>query len=284
MSIFSSREIVAASFITIVIIFVVSHKRIRPSVVSVIRAALSKQIVFPFLLMIAYAGLLTFLFSRSSFWKWYYLKDIIIWVLFVGTPICFNAALKDREAYYLRHIITDNIKLAVFVEFLISTFTFPILGEFVLQFILLFLGVLQAYAGTKEEYASTKKFVDWLLAIIGLFVLAYSLIEAVKTYSELNFIDLFVSFITPLIFSVLYLPVAYLLAVYSKYQLLFIRMRFKESKDYEAQKTHRKKTLKACGLSLKKIDLFQKNVVPKMYPRLEEHDFQRLIIDFMNSQ
>ena len=284
MSIFSSREIVAASFITIVIIFAVSHKSIRPSVVSVIRAALSKQIVFPFLLMIAYAGLLTFLFSRSSFWKWYYLKDIIIWVLFVGTPICFNAALKDREAYYFRHIITDNIKLAVFVEFLISTFTFPILGEFVLQFILLFLGVLQAYAGTKEEYASTKKFVDWLLAIIGLFVLAYSLIEAVKTYADLNSIDLFVSFITPLVFSVLYLPVAYLLAVYSKYQLLFIRMRFKESKDYEAQKTHRKKALKACGLSLKKIDLFQKNVVPKMYPRLEEHDFQRLIIDFMNSQ
>ena len=64
----------------------------------------------------------------------------------------------------------------------------------------------------------------------------------------------------------------------------FICMRFKESKDYEAQKTHRKKALKACGLSLKKIDLFQKNVVPKMYPRLDEHDFQRLIIDFMNSQ
>ena len=65
MSIFSSREIVAASFITIVIIFVVSHKRIRPSVVSVIRAALSKQIVFPFLLMIAYAGLLTLKVHRG---------------------------------------------------------------------------------------------------------------------------------------------------------------------------------------------------------------------------
>lgn len=284
MSIFSSREIVAASFIIIVIIFAVSHKSIRPSVVSVIRAALSKQIVFPFLLMIAYAGLLTFLFSLSSFWKWYYLKDIIIWVLFVGTPICFNAALKDRDIYYFRNIITDNIKLAVLVEFLISTFTFPILVEILLQFMLLLLGMLQVYAGSKEEYASAKKLIDWLLAIIGLFVLAYSLIEAVKTYAELNSIDLFVSFITPLVFSVLYLPVAYLLAVYSKYQLLFIRMRFKESKDYEAQKTHRKKALKACGLSLKKIDLFQKNVVPKMYPRLDEHDFQRLIIDFMNSQ
>ena len=170
------------------------------------------------------------------------------------------------------------------MEFLISTFTFPILVEILLQFMLLLLGMLQVYAGSKEEYASTKKFVDWLLAIIGLFVLAYSLIEAVKTYAELNSIDLFVSFITPLVFSVLYLPVAYLLAVYSKYQLLFIRMRFKESKYYEAQKTHRKKALKACGLSLKKIDLFQKNVVPKMYPRLDEHDFQRLIIDFMNSQ
>ena len=284
MSIFSSREIVAASFIIIVIIFAVSHKRIRPSVVSVIRAALSKQIVFPFLLMIAYAGLLTFLFSLSSFWKWYYLKDIIIWVLFVGTPICFNAALKDRDAYYFRHIITDNIKLAVLVEFLISTFSFPIFGEFVLQFILLFLGVLQAYAGAKEEYASTKKLIDWLLAIIGLFVLVYSLIEAVKSYAELDLIDLLVSVITPLVFSVFYLPVAYLLAVYSEYQLLFISMRFKESKDYEVQKTHRKKALKVCRLSLKKIGLFQKSVVPKMYPRLEEHDFQRLIIDFMNSQ
>lgn len=270
MSIFSSREIVAASLITIVIIFAVSHKSIRPSVVSVIRAALSKQIVFPFLLMNAYAGLLTFLFSLSSFWKWYYLKDIIIWVLFVGTPICFNAALKDRDAYYFRHIITDNIKLAVFVEFLISTFTFPILVEFLLQFILLFLGMLQVYAGAREEYASTKKLTDWLLAIIGLFVLVYSLIEATRTYAELDLIDLLVSFITPLVFSVLYLPVAYLLAVYSEYQILFVRMSFKEPKDYKIQKTHRMKTLKACGLSLKKLDLFQKNVVPKMYPRLEE--------------
>lgn len=283
MSIFSSREIVAASFIIIVIIFAVSHKSIRPSVVSVIRAALSKQIVFPFLLMIAYAGLLTFLFSLSSFWKWYYLKDIIIWVLFVGTPICFNAALKDRDAYYFRNIITDNIKLAVLVEFLISTFTFPILVEILLQFMLLLLGMLQVYAGSKEEYASAKKLIDWLLAIIGLFVLVYSLIEAVKTYAELDLIDLLVSVITPLVFSVFYLPVAYLLAVYSEYQILFVRMSFKEPKDYKIQKTHRMKTLKACGLSLKKLDLFQKNVVPKMYPRLEEHDFQRLIIDFMNN-
>lgn len=283
MSIFSSREIVAASFIIIIIIFAVSHKSIRPSAISVIRAALSKQIVFPFLLMIAYACLLTFLFSLSSFWKWYYLKDIIIWVLFVGTPICFNAALKGRDAYYFRHIITDNIKLAVLVEFLISTFTFPILVEFLLQFMLLLLGMLQVYAGTKEEYASTKKLIDWLLAIIGLFVLVYSLIEAVKKYAELDLIDLLVSVITPLVFSVFYLPVAYLLAVYSEYQLLFVRMSFKEPKDYKIQKTHRIKTLKACGLSLKKLDLFQKNVVPKMYPRLEEHDFQRLIIDFMNN-
>lgn len=283
MSIFSSREIVAASFIIIVIIFAVSHKSIRPSVVSVIRAALSKQIVFPFLLMIAYAGLLTFLFSLSSFWKWYYLKDIIIWVLFVGTPICFNAALKDRDAYYFRNIITDNIKLAVLVEFLISTFTFPILVEILLQFMLLLLGMLQVYAGSKEEYASAKKLIDWLLAIIGLFVLVYSLIEAVKTYAEFDLIDLLVSVITPLVFSAFYLPVAYLLAVYSEYQILFVRMSFKEPKDYKIQKTHRMKTLKACGLSLKKLDLFQKNVVPKMYPRLEERDFQRLIIDFMNN-
>ena len=149
---------------------------------------------------------------------------------------------------------------------------------------LLLLGMLQVYAGTKEEYASTKKLIDWLLAIIGLFVLVYSLIEAVKKYAELDLIDLLVSVITPLVFSVFYLPVAYLLAVYSEYQLLFVRMSFKEPKDYKIQKTHRIKTLKACGLSLKKLDLFQKNVVPKMYPRLEEHDFQRLIIDFMNSQ
>lgn len=283
MSIFSSREIVAASFIIIIIIFAVSHKSIRPSAISVIRAALSKQIVFPFLLMIAYACLLTFLFSLSSFWKWYYLKDIIIWVLFVGTPICFNAALKGRDAYYFRHIITDNIKLAVLVEFLISTFTFPILVEILLQFMLLLLGMLQVYAGSKEEYASAKKLIDWLLAIIGLFVLVYSLIEAVKTYAELDLIDLLVSVITPLVFSVFYLPVAYLLAVYSEYQILFVRMSFKEPKDYKIQKTHRMKTLKACGLSLKKLDLFQKNVVPKMYPRLKEHDFQRLIIDFMNN-
>jgi hypothetical protein len=93
-------------------------------------------------------------------------------------------------------------------------------------------------------------------------------------------IDLLVSFCIPIIFSALYIPVAYGFAVYAKYEMLFVRMSFKEPKDKKVKHNHRLAVLRVCKLSYKKIVQFEQEYVKNIYISMEQIEFDELIKKF----
>lgn len=116
----------------------------------------------PFLIMLLYAGLFVGILSLCSFWNWIYIKDIVIWVLFAGIPVCYGAANKTVNEEYFSSIVINNFKFAIIVEFIINTFTFSLITELLLQLSLFVLYALQVMAETKTEYKSTKKSDRWI--------------------------------------------------------------------------------------------------------------------------
>jgi len=104
--------------------------------------------------------------------------------------------------------------------------------------------------------------------------------KAITSYIYLNVLDLLVSFLIPIVFSTLYLPIAYLFAVYAKYQVLFIRMIFKSPKSKKLKRKHKWKVFVACGLSYKQICRFEKEYVKRLYISLPESEFIKLIQEF----
>ena len=100
------------------------------------------KIIIPILVLLLYGYIPIFLVKQLKFWKWIYLKDVCFWVIFVGIPFCLNVSAAKEKSYF-KNIILNNLKLVVVVEFIISSFTFNILIEFILQPILIFLILLQ---------------------------------------------------------------------------------------------------------------------------------------------
>lgn len=122
------------------------------------------------------------------------------------------------------------------------------------------------------------------MALAGIVVIGFTLKEAVDSYRTLGIIDLLVSFFIPIVFSALFVPIAYVFTICAKYEMLFIRMSFKEPKDTKLNRYHRKVVFISCGLSYKKIAIFQKEYLKNMYISMKQNEFDDLLKRFRAEQ
>lgn len=127
----------------------------------------------------------------------------------------FQLAIKQLEMHYFRNMFLANLKFVALIDFIVSTFTFSFIAELIIFPSIVFLALLDAVASTKSECVTVKKLTSFLIFSAGLAIIAFSFEEAISSYQTLGAIDLLVSFCIPIIFSVLYIPVAYGFAVYA---------------------------------------------------------------------
>ncbi len=280
LDIFSTRELALGIYLLLGIVYCLAEPKCRSSVCDLIKCACGKKLSIPFLILLLYAGVFVCVLTICPFWKWIYIKDIILWVLFAGIPVCYGAANKTVDKEYFLSIIFNNFKFAIIVEFIINTFTFSLPTEMVLQLGLLALYLFQFTAEKKPEFKSAKRVIDALIIIVGIVMLYFTIKQAMATYAEHGVIDYLVAFFTPIVFSFLYTPAAYFMAIYASYDTLFFRMSCKEVKDKKLRRKHRLLIVRACGLSYRKIRKFLNEYVKRMYVSIPEADFLKLIDDF----
>ena len=132
LNIFSTRELSIGIWLIMVTIWMLLYKPIRKSLIDLIKNACSIQLSLPFFFMIAYSLGITYVFYRTSFWKNIFIKNIILWVMFVGTPLFFSAINKSSEDYYFKKVVLSNFKLTVLMKFFVSSFTFSLITEIIL--------------------------------------------------------------------------------------------------------------------------------------------------------
>ncbi|MGF7012229.1 hypothetical protein M2145_002880 [Lachnospiraceae bacterium PF1-21] len=277
--IFSTREIVTAFYFVLIFLLMLCSKKIRKRFINVVKVACTKKLVIPFIVLILYGGLLVYTFSNIPFWKNVYVKDITIWIVLVGIPVSFKAVSRGTQEHYFRDVLVDNIKLTAIVEFFVGTFTFNIWIELILQPAIVFFVLFQAIPESKE-YKNVKKLMDWILTIIGFVILIFTIRAACGMYQEIYAIDTIIAFCVPIIFSLLYIPISYLFALCAKYELVFMRMSFKEPEDRKIIIKHRIAVLRACKLSIKKMHLFEKEHIKNMYTSMNKESFDDIIDNF----
>ncbi len=278
MDVFSTREIAIFIYAIVLLVYVLIHKKGRAAIGAVIKAACHIKLIIPFIIVLLFAATIVWGCTYLPFWDWIYIKDIVLWTVFAGVPVCFNATSRQIDDHYFRNIVVDNLKFAALVEFITGTFTFHIVVEIILQPILVLFVVLQVTAERKEH--SVKKFVDRIVGVTGLLIIALTIKSAIEAFNDIKIIDITVSFVLPIVLSVLYLPVAYFFAVYAKYELLFLRMSFKEPKSRRIKVKHRLKTILACRLSYKRLQIFLYEYMPRMYTSMDNLEFDQLLNDF----
>lgn len=278
MGIFTTREIAIFIYGILLLMYILVRNKGKDILLPVIKAACHKKLVVPFCLLLLLAAGFVWVCTSSSIWDWLYVKDIILWTLFVGVPVCFNATSRQLEEHYFKNIIIDNLKFTALVEFITGTFTFSFIGEMILQPILVILMIMQSSLVKKTE--ATKKIVDGIVGIAGLIIIGLTIKSIIDSIGEVYFVDILVSLALPIILSIIYLPVAYLFALYAKYEILFMRMGFKEPDDKKLKRKHRLQVFLCCKFSYKKVCKFLNEYVQKMYVRMSTTEFETIIDEF----
>jgi len=281
MDIFSTRELATAFWVGAILIAVgmaiVTNKKIRQGFIGVLKCFFNRKLRKLWEIYFLYIGIITLMFSRFPIWKNIYLKDIILWTLFSGLTICMNAVAGEADEKYISKVLKDNIRFTVVTEFLLSTFTFSLWVELIIIPITTVIVLFDTVAEHKSDAIAVHKLLQDVIAFAGLCVILQTVRVGILEYRELNVINTLVSFFIPIVYLLLVTPLEYAFELYSKYEMLFIQMHFKEPSDKMVQRKRHLKVIKVCGLSVKRIMLFQKQCIPRMYISMPDVEFDLLI-------
>lgn len=281
MDIFSTRELATAFWVGAILIAVgmaiVTNKKIRQGFIGVLKCFFNRKLRKLWEIYLLYIGIITLMFSRFPIWKNIYLKDIILWTLFSGLTICMNAVAGEADEKYISKVLKDNIGFTVVTEFLLSTFTFSFWVELIIIPITTVIVLFDTVAEHKSDVIAVHKLLQDVMAFAGLCVILQTVRVGILEYRELNVINTLVSFFIPIVYLLLVTPLEYAFELYSKYEMLFIQMHFKEPSDKMVRRKRHLKVIKVCGLSVKRIMLFQKQCIPRMYISMPDVEFDLLI-------
>lgn len=280
MSILSTREWATLIWGCILMLHVLCHREIRKSLWNVIVIFFDKKLRILWEIILLYVLMITMVFCYLPIWENIYIKDIIIWFLFSGLIYCMNAVSSEADETYIKKILKDNLKFTMILEFFMSTFTFNIWIELAIIPVITIITVMNVIAERKEEYKSVHKLLDSILAIAGFWIFYETIKIGINEYKQLNIINTLVSFMIPIVYLILIIPLEYALELYSKYELLFLRMTFKEEKDKKTKIRHRVAVICSCRISVRRVLLFQREYMGRMYVRMKDEEFKNLIQEF----
>ena len=283
MSILSTREWATLIWGCIFMLYVLCHREIRKSLWDVIVIFFDKKLRILWEIILLYVLTITMVFCYLPIWENIYIKDIIIWFLFSGLIYCMNAVSSEADETYIKKILKDNLKFTMILEFFMSTFTFNIWIELAIIPVITIITVMNVIAERKEEYKNVHKLLDSVLAIAGFWIFYETIKIGINEYKQLNIINTLVSFMIPIVYLILIIPLEYLLELYSKYEVLFLRMTFKEEKDKRIRLHHRIAILRVCNFSVRKILLFQTEYMIQMYALMKEDEFNQLMQKFRSA-
>ena len=165
--------------------------------------------------MLAYEGLVVFIFYTVGLWHWWMLKDTLFWLFGTAVILFLNTTKATEEKHYFRKVALDNFKFAVVLTFIINLYVFNLITELLLVPVVAFLAMLGAVAATKTEFKPAKRLINGIMAAIGIAFVAYAVVGIATNFHGFATLKNFEDFMTPVVLTLTLLPFIYFLALYS---------------------------------------------------------------------
>lgn len=280
MEILSSREWASVIWGVAFFVYAMSCKEVRKSFWLVMKLFFGSKLVILFGIIMFYVFVITIIFYHLPFWDNSYIKDIVVWFIFSGLIYCMNSVSRKKDDKYITTILKDNLKLIIILEFIVNTFTFNIWVELIILPVITMITIMSTFAERKEEYKKVHKLLDFIISIIGIWMLYGAIKIGINEYNKVNISNILISFIIPIIYLILIVPLIYLIELSSKYEGLFLVIFFKEGRNKKKQREHFWKIIKICRFSMSKVSLFEKKYLHKIYPEMCEGEFEILLNEF----
>ena len=247
-STFTTREVALIIWTLVFFGWVTARRDARKSLGGVLSAALQWKILVPFLLVVAYIALVVLVLHTLGVWTPDLLKDTILWFVFSGVAVAFSGMSLNSDGIHWRRVISGQLKAIVLLEYVVNTYMFALWIELLLVPTLVIVSALDVVVKMDDKHRTMAKLIGALQALFGFTILAFALRQAVSTRDTFSTMETLRAIARAPLLSALLLPVAYLFAIVSVYEQLFIRLAIGPTKDASVVRYAKRKLPLYLGL------------------------------------
>ena len=119
-------------------------------------------------MMIIYTAIFVRLLTLINLWIPLLLKDTILWFCFSGASVALNYGASHKNDNIFKKIVLGNIKIVIILEFIVNTFTFSFLMEFILVPIIVILMIVISQAKSTENHHDIVKLLNNIISFMGI--------------------------------------------------------------------------------------------------------------------
>ncbi len=221
---FNNREIATAIWLTLFAIWILTKSNVRTSIAGVFRAFLSWKILTCVAAMLLYTGAIVAVLYAIGFWQLPMIKDTVLWFCFTAFATVMRFSTSRNNDNIMRKVFADNLKLIIFLEFLIGSYVMSLPAELVFVPFVTLIVLLDTVAKLNEEHAVVAKLTTFLLAIIGFAILGFAVSHAIGDFRNLGTMNTVRTIAFPPLMSIAFIPFIYALVMIAAYESIFIRL------------------------------------------------------------
>ncbi|UZJ79440.1 hypothetical protein [Fictibacillus sp. KU28468] len=217
--------------------------------------------IFLIFLLLNHFKIITGLGLIKDYWK------VILFGLF---PMIATVAT-DYEKINVPKMFLGLLKLSIIPLFIIGEYTFNIFIELVLVPVITAMAIMITYIDYHSEYNAAKKWLGWLMAGIGVWILAYAFKTFVANINDLKQLVFWEKMFLEL-FLFLHLPLLIFLKATRYYEEIWARLYIFSG--FELNKKQKYMSLwiifKHCFLNTRKLAAVQKSVIKQRVNSIEK--------------
>ena len=226
MDILNNREIATAFWCLVFIIWASTKSEIRAAFKRMVLVFLSKYILIFVSLMGLYTVALVFALDSLGLWENHQIKNVLFWFCSAGMYSLFQATKAAETPHFFTSAVKDNLKITVLLQFIITVYTFSLLVELIVVPLMTSLVAMLAFSEGKKEYQVVSKHLNKLMEVIGIFIILYTVYRLVTDFGEFGKVKTAYDLMVPVTLSICLLPFIYIVAAFSSYQIVYLRLNF----------------------------------------------------------
>ncbi|WP_235294906.1 hypothetical protein [Portibacter lacus] len=194
----------------------------------------------------------------AGFWEFYLLKNSLLWLVTVGFLGILTLDLKAVSNNTFKKFFKDIFKITIVFEFITATYVFSFGIEMLILLISIVLVLLKLFTETKlrydgtSEYRGFQRFLNFALTSIGFIIIWHTSKSLIENPSTLLSLKKLKEFILPLILSLLYAPLYWLIICVTAYETSFKRIQYSAT-DNRINLFNKIIVFLRCGLSINRL-------------------------------
>jgi len=267
--VFSNRELSIIIWASLLLIpAFIFKKDVRDSLIHLIKTFFGKKLLTVWCITAFYITISGWFLCKLQLADKSIIKDSVFYFFLVAIPIYMK--LSDIETFSVKRSLLSFLKISLFFEFLVTSYSFSMLGELI--FIpVLFMVTCIYYVSEKDKRAKdVKKISEIVLTILSLLMVSHCIKSIIEGYKDIPFISFFLPFIYTLILS----PFLYLLSILCLYEEIILRFNWLLPKEFKGKAIWL--LIKNGKLSKKQLIKYRSHLLRDLYTTISRDEMKKV--------